>query len=130
MTPHSAPSLEQASTFWADGFRSVPSALERWARERPDQNGFAYLRDGEHLSASFTWRTLDRAVATRAGTLARAELAGRRALLVYEPGLEFVATFVACLRAGVVAVPVPVPRGPPRPNGSGGSRRTPTPTSC
>ena len=31
---------------------------------------------------------------------------------MYEPGLEFVATFVACLRAGVVAVPVPVPRRP------------------
>ncbi len=31
---------------------------------------------------------------------------------MYQPGLEFVATFVACLRAGVVAVPVPVPRRP------------------
>jgi acyl-CoA synthetase (AMP-forming)/AMP-acid ligase II/acyl carrier protein len=88
----------------------VPSALEHWARERPDQSGFTFLRDGEQPCASFTWRTLDEAVATRAGTLARAELAGRRALLAYEPGLEFVATFVACLRAGVVAVPVPVPR--------------------
>jgi acyl-CoA synthetase (AMP-forming)/AMP-acid ligase II/alkylation response protein AidB-like acyl-CoA dehydrogenase/acyl carrier protein len=108
--PHSAPRLVQASTFWAGGFRSVPSALERWARERPDENGFTFLRDGDLPSGSFTWRTLDQAVATRAGTLARAGLAGRRALLISEPGLEFVATFVACLRAGVVAVPVPVPR--------------------
>ncbi|MFF5969362.1 AMP-binding protein [Streptomyces collinus] len=110
MTLHSASRLAQTSSFWADGFRSVPSALEHWARERPDQIAFTFLRDGEHPSASFTWRTLDQAVATRAGTLARAELAGGRALLVYEPGLEFVATFVACLRTGVVAVPVPVPR--------------------
>lgn len=106
----SAPRPVQASTFWAGGFRSVPSALKRWAEEQPDQSSFTFLRDGEQPFASFTWRTLDQAVATRAGTLARAELAGRRALLVYEPGLEFVATFIACLRAGVVAVPVPVPR--------------------
>lgn len=110
MTLHSAARLAQTSHFWADGFRSVPSALERWARERPDQIAFTFLQGGEHPSASFTWRTLDQAVATRAGTLARAGLAGRRALLVYEPGLEFVTTFVACLRTGVVAVPVPVPR--------------------
>lgn len=107
---HSAPRLAQPATFWAGGFRSVPSALERWAGERPDQNGFTYLRDGERPAGSFTWRALDQAVATRAGTLARAGLAGCRALLTYEPGLEFVATFVACLRAGVIAVPVPVPR--------------------
>ncbi len=37
---------------------------------------------------------------------------GERALLLYPPGLEYVAAFFGCLYAGVVAVPV----YPPRPN--------------
>lgn len=110
MASHSPLPPPKTATFWRDGFRSVPRALEHWARERPDRNAFTFLKDGALLSANFTWQALDQAVAARAGTLASAELAGRRALLVYEPGLEFVAAFIACLRAGVVAVPVPVPR--------------------
>ncbi len=37
---------------------------------------------------------------------------GDRALLVYPPSLDFILAFIACLRAGVVAVPVfpPDPR--------------------
>ncbi|MSW65126.1 MAG: AMP-binding protein [Actinobacteria bacterium] len=37
---------------------------------------------------------------------------GDRALLVYPPSLDFIITFIACLRAGIVAVPVfpPDPR--------------------
>ena len=38
------------------------------------------------------------------------ELPGRRALLLYPPGLEFIAAFFGCLYAGVVAVPVYPPR--------------------
>ncbi|MDC8016145.1 type I polyketide synthase [Tahibacter soli] len=35
---------------------------------------------------------------------------GERMLLTLRPGLDFVVAFLACLEAGVVAVPVPVPR--------------------
>ena len=42
-----------------------------------------------------------------------ASLPGERALLLYPPGLEFVAAFFGCLYAGVVAVPAYPPR--PRP---------------
>ena len=38
------------------------------------------------------------------------DLVGQRALLLYPPGLEFVAAFFGCLYAGVVAVPVYPPR--------------------
>lgn len=110
MTPHSLARRVQDPSFWADGLRSVPSRLQYWAQERPDESAYIFLQNGDRPSASFTWRTLEQAVAARAGLLERAELTGRRALLVYEPGLEFVAAFIACLRARVVAVPVPVPR--------------------
>ena len=35
---------------------------------------------------------------------------GERALLLYPPGLEFVEAFLACLAAGVIAVPAYPPR--------------------
>ena len=35
---------------------------------------------------------------------------GGRALLLYPPGLEFIAAFFGCLYAGVVAVPAYLPR--------------------
>ena len=36
--------------------------------------------------------------------------AGTLALLLYPPGLEFIAAFFGCLYAGVVAVPAYLPR--------------------
>ena len=43
---------------------------------------------------------------------------GDRALLLYPPGLDFIAAFFGCLYAGVVAVPA----YPPRPNDRSQSR--------
>ena len=55
---------------------------------------------------------LDRRARALAARLQARGLAGRRALLLYPPGLEFIAAFFGCLYAGVVAVPA----YPPRPN--------------
>lgn len=58
-------------------------------------------------------RTRKLADSLLAGTKGRAPLfPGDRVLLVYPPSLHFVVAFVACLRAGLVAVPVypPDPR--------------------
>ncbi len=84
--------------------------LRAMATDRPDQAAFTYLADGEWASRSETYRELDlraRALATR---LSRQGWAGQRALLMYPPGLDFVAGLFGCLYAGVVAVPVFPPR--------------------
>src|SRR5258708_2279386 len=52
-----------------------------------------------------------RAVAVRLGALG---LGGGRVLLLYPPGLEFIASFFGCLYGGVVPVPAALPR-PNRP---------------
>ncbi|MBC8121303.1 MAG: AMP-binding protein, partial [Gemmatimonadaceae bacterium] len=79
---------------------------------QPDKIAYTFLKDGEVEDASLTYLALDckaRAIATRLQKLgARAE----RALLLYPPGLDFIAAFFGCLYAGVVAVPA----YPPRPN--------------
>ena len=45
-----------------------------------------------------------------ASRLRKCEAAGGRALLLFSPGLDFVAAFLGCLAAGVTAVPAYPPR--------------------
>lgn len=80
---------------------------------RPEQIALGYLtEDGSALAAEeWTYGELiarSRSVAARL----REEMAeGERAMLLYPPGLPFVAAFLGCLAAGVVAVPAPLPDG-------------------
>ncbi len=75
------------------------------------RRAYAFLGDGEAEESSVNYGELDRqarAVAARLQALGVA--GGERALLFYPPGLEYVATFLGCLYAGVVAVPAYPPR--------------------
>ena len=72
----------------------------------PDQTAYTFLADGERESGSCTYQELDiqaRAIAVQLLTKVKP---GDRALLVYPytAGLEFIASFLGCLYAGVVAV--------------------------
>ncbi len=69
------------------------------------RRAFVFLPDGENEGANLTFAQLDeraRLIAARLQTLADP---GDRALLLYPPGLEFMAAFFGCLYAGVIAVP-------------------------
>ena len=81
------------------------------ARARARQGLFAFLPDGEDGGAiTLTRGELDRRARALAVRLQDLGLAGQRALLLYPPGLEFIAAFFGCLYAGVVAVPAYLPR--------------------
>src|SRR5205085_2773382 len=81
--------------------------LLRWrALHQPRAVGYTFLADGESQAITLTYDELDRQARAIASLLARLKASGERALLVYPPGLEFVAGFFGCLYAGVVAVPV------------------------
>lgn len=72
----------------------------------PCQTAYTFLADGEHESANCTYQKLDlqaRAIAVQLLTKVKP---GDRALLVYPytAGIEFIAAFMGCLYAGVVAV--------------------------
>ncbi|BBY08063.1 thioester reductase domain-containing protein [Mycobacterium noviomagense] len=85
--------------------------LRTWEERRPDQILYRFVdadgREIEHYTyQSFAERTRELA----AYLFAEAGLRpGDRALLVYPPGLEMVAAFIACARIGVIAVPVSPP---------------------
>jgi acyl-CoA synthetase (AMP-forming)/AMP-acid ligase II len=80
------------------------------AFQQPDQLAYTFLLDGETETVRLSYRELDqqaRAIAAKLQSLAGT---GSRALLLYPPGLEFIAAFFGCLYAGVVAVPAYPPR--------------------
>lgn len=71
---------------------------------------FTFLVDGENEQVHLTNAELDRQARAIGAWLQSLDLVGERALLLYPPGLEFVAAFFGCLYAGVTAVPVFPPR--------------------
>ncbi|MBI5094514.1 MAG: fatty acyl-AMP ligase [Candidatus Hydrogenedentes bacterium] len=71
----------------------------------PDRVLFHFLGDDLEIASQVTVAELDRQARAIAVELRRRGAAGQRALLVYPPGLEYVAAFYGCLYAGVVAVP-------------------------
>ncbi|MEH1814618.1 MAG: amino acid adenylation domain-containing protein [Nostoc sp.] len=78
--------------------------------QQPKQLVFNFLVDGETEAGSFTYEELNRQARAIAAYLQSIGATGGRALLLYPPGLEFIAAFFGCLYAGVVAVPVYPPR--------------------
>lgn len=100
-------------------FRSESAAgtllelLEYQARTRPDR--CAYLFRGDDGSeTSLTFGELDERAKAIAATLQSRARPGDRVLLVYPPGLEFIAAFLGSVSAGMLAVPATYPK-PRRP---------------
>jgi acyl-CoA synthetase (AMP-forming)/AMP-acid ligase II/acyl carrier protein len=85
--------------------------LLRWrAAHQPDQASYHFLLDGELQEDSLTYADLYRRAQEIATQLQILIAGGERVLLLYPPGLEYIAAFWGCLYAGVVAVPAYPPR--------------------
>src|SRR5215471_14049686 len=79
----------------------------RWrVLHQPDRLAYTFLLDGETEEEHLTHADLDRRARAIAARLQSLGARGERALLLYPPGLEFIAGFFGCLYAGVVAIPV------------------------
>ncbi|MFW9261387.1 amino acid adenylation domain-containing protein [Nostoc sp. CALU 546] len=77
---------------------------------QPNREAFTFLQDGEIETATLTYQELDKRSRRIASQLQSLGLTGERALLLYSPGLDYLAAFFGCLYAGVVAVPAYPPR--------------------
>ncbi|MBE9098968.1 fatty acyl-AMP ligase [Vacuolonema iberomarrocanum] len=92
--------------------------LRSYIPQQADAPAFIFLKNGETEAVRFSYGELDRRARAIATTLQTQVAAwsdaptAHRALLVYpyEGGAEFVAAFLGCLYAGVVAVPCAAPR--------------------
>lgn len=87
-------------------FRSLVDMLRHRALHQGNSRAYTFLADGETESASLTYAQLDRRACAIAATLAdRGARPGDRVILLYPPGLDFVAAFFGALYAGMIAVP-------------------------
>ncbi len=91
---------------------TLAEALRLRAALTPERRAYTFLADGEEEAGHLDYRQLDERARAIAAALRRTCAVGDRALLLYPPGLDFVAAFFGCLYAGVIAVPAYPPRSP------------------
>lgn len=88
-----------------DRTRSIAEIVQQRANVQGDHIALTYLRDGEDDIESCTYRELWEAVSRVAAELASRDASGKRAVLLYEPGIKYVAAFLGTMAAGAIAVP-------------------------
>lgn len=91
-------------------FSTFVDLLRDRAIHQPDQVGCCFLIDGERQAAHLSYSSLDQQARAIAAQLQHRKGQGERALLIYPPGLDFIAACFGCLYAGIVAVPIYPPR--------------------
>lgn len=85
--------------------------LLRWRADyQANSRLFTYLQDGEREEIHLTFGELDQQARAIAALLQSQGATGQRALLLFPPGLDYIAAFFGCLYAGVIAVPVYPPK--------------------
>lgn len=90
--------------------RHPPPTLAHLLRARadaqPERAALSFIGEDDAREV-LSYAALDLRARAVAGRLAEAKLRpGERAILAFPPGLDFVAAFLGCLYAGVIAVPV------------------------
>ncbi len=100
-------------------FETLVETLRRHVRSQPDKILFRHLLTGEvdGTREELTRCEFDRRARTIGAWLQQQDAAGERVLLLYPPGVEFMAGFLGCLYAGSIAVPA----YPPEPSRLGRS---------
>ncbi|HEX3682842.1 MAG TPA: condensation domain-containing protein [Bryobacteraceae bacterium] len=91
-----------------------PSTLTQLLIDRGHSHGdrpaFTFLLGDEQRSIQWTYASLAANARTIAAKLQLEGCAGERVLLLYPPGLDFIAGFCGCVFAGAIAVPAYPPR--------------------
>lgn len=84
---------------------TLVNILQWRARHQPYRRAFTFLTDGELREVHLTYEKIDQQARCIGALLQETEATGKRALLLYPPGLDFIVAFFGCLYAGVIAVP-------------------------
>src|SRR5262245_6306688 len=91
-------------------FKTLNDHLDFYSRVSPNKTAFTFLGDGGNESICLQYNALHRRAMAIAACLQEGNAKGSRAVLLYAPGTEFIAAFLACLYAGVIAIPAYPPR--------------------
>ena len=90
--------------------RTLVDCVRYWTELQPDRLAFSYLLDGETDEARYSYEELDTVSRSIAAHLMERGMQGKRLLLCYPPGPEFVTAFFGCQYAGATAIPAYPPR--------------------
>lgn len=99
MTPHEqsmAPSKTCAT---------ITEVLRYWTERQPEKLLYRWLNDAGEAETTWSFATVDQKARAIAVALRQQAQPGDRALLLYAPSIDYVAAFIGCLYAGVIAVP-------------------------
>ena len=93
---------------------SLVELLRQKAAHQPDQHAYTFLRQGETEEGRLTYGELDRQARTIAALLQSKGATAKPVLLLHQPGLAYIAAFLAaCTRALLLYPPIhrarPVP---------------------
>ncbi len=98
----------------SDHLRTWIDIVQHHAEHFPNDLALKFLVDGETKEACYTYAELDRRARSIAARLQAEASPGSRALLLFPPGLDYIASFFGCLYAGMVAVPAYPPDPSPQ----------------
>jgi acyl-CoA synthetase (AMP-forming)/AMP-acid ligase II len=90
--------------------QTLVDLFQQRVENQTDAVMYIYLRDGELDEEQISYSGMEQRVRRIAAWLQDRRLAGERALLLFPPGLDFIAAYLGCLYAGVVGVPSYPPR--------------------
>lgn len=79
--------------------------LTQRAQQQPEQTAYTFLRFEEETGTNLTYGELDQQARSIATKLQSLGYEGKPLLLLYPPGLDYIAGFLGCLYAGAIAVP-------------------------
>ncbi|MBI3897887.1 MAG: fatty acyl-AMP ligase [Gammaproteobacteria bacterium] len=102
---------EYVHRFVGDRAATIVDVLQRRARHSAGDVALTFLRNGIDDVVSWTYADLAQRASSIAAAFTEIGIAGKRVVLLYEPGLEYVAAFFAVLQAGAIAVPSFTPAG-------------------
>ncbi|QLZ67658.1 2-succinylbenzoate--CoA ligase [Legionella sp. PC1000] len=86
-------------------YTSLVDLLEKKAEKNPDFPLYTFINKKMQESKSLTYQELAEQAKKIASVLCEVTYPGDRVLIIYPPGLDFIAAFFGCLYAGVIAVP-------------------------
>ncbi|HNB73648.1 MAG TPA: AMP-binding protein, partial [Acidobacteriota bacterium] len=110
--PHPQPMTAREFTEPLHSHANLIEVLRWRAEHQPDRTAYVFLPTGETEEVPMTYFELDRQARAIGAYLQSLAPRGSRVMLLFQPGLDYTAAFMACLYAGMIAVPA----YPPRPN--------------
>jgi len=104
--------LKLKGPFLMDGkIKDLVSLAQMRATQRFHQEGYTFLRENGEAQTQLTYAEVDQRAQRVAAWLQHHRVArGERVLLLFPPGIDYIAAFWGCLYAGVIAVPIYPPR--------------------